>query len=108
MKPTRASHHAKPVSVERFRFVRENVVMRFLTIVRHAKAEKASPGQSDFDRALTERGRTQCQQLRDWATSEDDLAKFGPTTALVSSATRTRETFQLAFEGTAFVSSAVF
>lgn len=36
------------------------------------------------------------------------LARFGPTTALVSSAARTRETYRLAFEGTPFVSRCEF
>ena len=36
------------------------------------------------------------------------LAKYGPTTALVSSAARTRETFKRAFEDTPFVKTVSF
>ena len=77
--------------------------MRYLTIIRHAKAVKASPGGSDFDRVLNERGRHQCAQLRQWASDEQTFRRYGPATALVSAAARTRETFQLAFDDTPFV-----
>ena len=76
--------------------------MRYLTIVRHAKAEKESDDGSDFTRALNARGRRQCEQLRAWASNENELGQFGPTTALVSAAARTTETFRRSFEGTAF------
>jgi phosphohistidine phosphatase len=79
------------------------VPVRFLTIVRHAKAEKDSDDGSDFARALNGRGRRQCETLRQWASDEEELGQFGPTTALVSAAARTVETFGLAFEGTPFV-----
>lgn len=78
--------------------------MRFLTIVRHAKAEKESDDRSDFSRTLNGRGRRQCEVLREWANDRDELGQFGPTTALVSSAARTAETFRRSFEGTPFVS----
>ena len=81
--------------------------MRYLTIVRHAKAEKAVAEQRDKDRALNERGRRQCEQLRGWASDETELGRFGPTTALVSAAARTKETFTRAFEGTPFVAEHV-
>ena len=77
--------------------------MRYLTIVRHAKSTPAGPGESDFDRTLAKRGRRECEQLRAWALDPAQLGHFGPTTALVSAAARTRETFRRAFEGTAFV-----
>ena len=77
--------------------------VRYLTIVRHAKATPAEPGESDYDRSLNKRGRAQCEQLRDWATDANGLGRFGPTTALVSAAARTRETYRRAFDGTAFV-----
>lgn len=77
--------------------------MRYLTIVRHAKAERDSSDGSDFSRALSGRGRRQCEQLRAWASDVNGLGQFGPATALVSSAARTTETYRLAFEGTAFV-----
>ncbi|HUX04021.1 MAG TPA: hypothetical protein VMV53_03830 [Acidimicrobiales bacterium] len=77
--------------------------MRYLTVVRHAKAEPAALGQSDFERELTKRGRDQCRQLREWATDPTELGRFGPTVALVSAARRTKETYQRAFKGTPFV-----
>ncbi len=85
----------------------KNGVVRYLTIVRHAKAEKAAPEQRDKDRKLNDRGRRQCEQLRSWASDEAELGRFGPTAALVSAATRTRETFERAFEGTPFVTEHV-
>ena len=77
--------------------------MRYLTVVRHAKSSPADPGESDFDRALAKRGRRECEQLHEWAKDPRALGRFGPTTALVSGAVRTRETFRRAFEGTSFV-----
>lgn len=88
--------------------MRETCPVRYLTIVRHAKAEKPTADKSDFDRALSERGRRQCEQLRSWVTDEDELGGFGPVTALVSAAARTKETFQRAFEGTPFVAQCSF
>jgi len=82
--------------------------VRYLTIVRHAKAEKPVPDQRDFDRTLSDRGRRQCEQLRAWASDESELGRFGPTTALVSASARTRETFQRAFEATPFVTACSF
>jgi phosphohistidine phosphatase SixA len=46
--------------------------------------------------------------LRTWAKSKKELGRYGPTTALVSAAARTRETFELAFEGTPFAATGVF
>lgn len=88
--------------------VRKNGVVRFLTIVRHAKAERAAADQSDHERQLNDRGRRQCEQLRVWASDQSELGRFGPTTALVSAAARTRETYQRAFEGTPFVGECHF
>lgn len=51
---------------------------------------------------LSKRGRHQCEQLRTWASDEHELGRFGPTTALVSNAARTRETFKRAFDETGF------
>lgn len=81
--------------------------MRYLTIVRHAKAEKATAKLPDFDRTLSDRGRAQCEQLRAWASDEGDLGRFGPTTALVSAAARTTETYRRAFAGTALAGELV-
>jgi phosphohistidine phosphatase SixA len=80
--------------------------VRYLTIVRHAKAEKATSDQRDFDRKLSGRGRRECEQLRAWANDTSELGRFGPTTALVSAAARTKETFRRAFAGTALPASA--
>ena len=77
--------------------------MRYLTIVRHAEAEDAAASGRDCDRALTKRGRQQCEQLRALASDAHALGRFGPVSALVSGAARTRETFRRAFEGTDFV-----
>lgn len=82
--------------------------VRYLTIVRHAKAEKAEAGQADFDRVLNPKGRRQCEQLRAWATDRSSLGKYGPVTALVSAAARTTETFRRSFDGTDFVLEAHF
>lgn len=82
--------------------------MRYLTIVRHAKAERATGQQSDFDRALNDRGRRQCETLRAWASDKKQLGRYGPTTALVSAAARTTETYRRAFEGTALAGDVVF
>ena len=78
-------------------------MVRYLTVVRHAKSSPADPGEADFDRILAKRGRRECEQLREWACDPRELARFGPTTALVSTAARTRETFRRAFEGTPLV-----
>lgn len=77
--------------------------MRYLTIVRHAESRPASPGAADYGRALSERGVRQCTELREWALDATSLGRFGPTTALVSAAERTRETFRRAFGDTPFV-----
>jgi len=83
--------------------MRQTKDMRYLTIVRHAKASAPLPMGLDFDRELSRRGRKQCKQLQAWASDAESLGRFGPVTALVSSAVRTKETFELAFEGTGFV-----
>ena len=88
--------------------MRQTEAVRYLTVVRHAKASPGVPGESDFERTLNKRGREQCAQLREWALDKKELGRFGPTTALVSAAARTRETFQRSFEGTDFVAHAEF
>jgi len=79
--------------------------VRYLTIVRHAKAATALPGTSDFDRSLNERGRTQCARLRAWADDPEALGGFGACVALVSAARRTQQTLEEAFVGTSLVRS---
>jgi len=82
--------------------------VRYLVIVRHAKASPAVAGGGDFERRLSGRGKRQCDVVRTWASDATSLGAYGPTTALVSTAQRTRETFRRAFEGTGFVSSVTY
>lgn len=84
---------------------RQTGLVRYLTVVRHAEATPSAPGQADFDRPLSERGRAQCEALRAWATDPDALGAYGPVTALVSAAARTVETFDRSFGGLDFVAS---
>ncbi len=65
--------------------------MRRLLLLRHAKAERSQPGGSDRDRVLDERGRSDAQALGAY------LARHGsiPDRALVSTSTRTRQTWAL-------------
>jgi len=103
--------HASTLSEREFPLLqglRQNGPVRYLTIVRHAKAEKPTPKRSDFERKLSDRGRRQCEQLREWASDANELGAFGPTTALVSAAARTKETFRRAFDGTTFVAEQVY
>jgi phosphohistidine phosphatase len=64
--------------------------MATLSLLRHAKAAQPLPGQQDFDRPLTERGRDDAA----WAGAM--LAPLQPDYALVSAARRTRETWEIA------------
>jgi phosphohistidine phosphatase len=63
--------------------------MRRLILLRHAKAEARGPGEDDFDRALSDRGR------EDAALVGKALAAAGlaPDHALISPARRTAETW---------------
>jgi phosphohistidine phosphatase len=63
--------------------------MRRLILFRHAKAEPRAPGEDDFDRALSERGREDAVLIGQ-ALARDNLA---PDYALVSPARRTAETW---------------
>jgi phosphohistidine phosphatase len=65
--------------------------MRRLLLLRHAKTERAEPGQRDRDRKLTKRGRD------DTAVIGAYMARHGlnPDVALVSPAKRTQETWTL-------------
>jgi phosphohistidine phosphatase len=65
--------------------------MRRLLLLRHAKAERAHPGVQDHDRVLAERGRADAAKLGTY------LARhaFTPDRVLVSTASRTRETWAL-------------
>jgi phosphohistidine phosphatase len=82
--------------------------MRYVTIVRHCESSPAKSGESDYERGLSGKGKDQAQQLKSWAMDSQALAKYGPTTALVSSAARTTETFKRAFEDTPFVKTVSF
>ncbi len=66
--------------------------MKALILFRHAKAEKRAPSGDDFDRALTRSG------AEDAAIMGRVLADagFSPDAAVVSSAKRTRETWEQA------------
>lgn len=63
--------------------------MRRLLLLRHAKAERAQGGGRDHERVLAPRGRSDARKLGAY------LAKhaFVPQLAVVSTATRTRETW---------------
>ena len=60
-----------------------------LMLLRHAKAEKAEPGQRDHERGLTARGRADAQTIGAYMARH----KLVPDLAVVSSARRTRETW---------------
>jgi phosphohistidine phosphatase len=81
--------------------------VRYLTVIRHAKAVPGAIGVSDFDRPLAPRGQRQCRWLRERAADPRALGAFGPARVAVSPARRTRESFADALEGTPFVSASV-
>lgn len=62
---------------------------RTLILMRHAKSSWDTPGQPDHDRPLNKRGRKSAHALGDWLRA----AGWQPDEALVSTAARTRETF---------------
>lgn len=66
---------------------------RRLVLMRHAKAE--AWGEDDHARRLTEKGRADATAAGQWLAASG----FSPDHALVSSATRTRETWSLLSEG---------
>jgi phosphohistidine phosphatase len=61
-----------------------------LMLLRHAKSEKAAPGQRDRDRGLTARGRNDAAEIAAYMAAQ----KLLPDRIVVSSAQRTRETWQ--------------
>src|ERR1700674_4985217 len=65
--------------------------MRRLMLLRHAKTERAEPGERDRDRKLTKRGRADASAIGAY------MARHGlvPDVALVSPAKRTQETWAL-------------
>ena len=65
--------------------------MTTLILMRHAKSDWHSPEQSDFDRPLNPRGRKSARAMGDWLRQKG----LHPEEALVSSARRTQETWEL-------------
>lgn len=65
--------------------------MRRLILLRHAKTERDAPSGKDRDRRLDERGRQDGAEIGEWLARHD----YRPDIALVSTATRTRETWEL-------------
>lgn len=63
--------------------------MRRLILMRHAKSSWADPGQRDFDRPLNARGARSAPLLGHWLRERGHV----PEAALVSTARRTRETW---------------
>jgi phosphohistidine phosphatase len=75
---------------------------RLLVLMRHAKAE--SWGDTDHDRRLSEAGRADATAAGQWLAEQD----FTPDHALVSSATRTRETWDAVAAGAGWSVTPVF
>jgi phosphohistidine phosphatase len=65
--------------------------MRRLMLLRHAKTERAEPGERDRDRKLTKRGRNDAPLIGAYMARHDLV----PDLALVSPATRAQETWAL-------------
>jgi phosphohistidine phosphatase len=65
--------------------------MRRLMLLRHAKTERAEPGERDHDRKLTKRGRADASVMGAYMASHGLV----PDLALVSPAKRTQETWTL-------------
>ena len=65
--------------------------MRRLMLLRHAKTERAEPGERDRDRRLTKRGRADAPVIGVYMAHHDLV----PDLALVSPATRAQETWTL-------------
>jgi phosphohistidine phosphatase len=65
--------------------------MRRLILLRHAKTERDAPSGKDQDRRLDERGRNDSVEIGRWLTLQD----YRPDLVLVSTATRTQQTWDL-------------
>ncbi|MBX9819722.1 SixA phosphatase family protein [Afipia birgiae] len=65
--------------------------MRRLILLRHAKTERDAPSGKDRDRRLDERGRHDGAEIGRWLALQD----YRPDLVLVSTATRTQETWDL-------------
>jgi len=70
--------------------------MRRLLLLRHAKAERAQPGQKDHERVLTDRGRSDAARVGAYLVRH----RLAPDRVLVSTSARTRETWTLLAEAT--------
>jgi phosphohistidine phosphatase len=68
--------------------------MRRLLLLRHAKTERAGPGERDRERKLTKRGRADAPIVGSYMARHDLIPDF----ALVSPATRAMETWTLVAE----------
>jgi phosphohistidine phosphatase len=69
--------------------------MRRLMLLRHSKTERAESGQRDRDRKLVKRGRSDAETIAGYMALHDLV----PDLALVSSARRTQETWELIANG---------
>jgi phosphohistidine phosphatase len=69
--------------------------MRRLMLLRHAKTERAEPGQRDRDRKLVKRGRSDAETIAGYMVHHDLI----PDLALVSPTRRTQETWELIATG---------
>jgi phosphohistidine phosphatase len=66
--------------------------MARITLLRHGKAEMPSHSSNDYDRPLNQRGRQNSAAMGQFITAQ----KLWPDMVLVSTAQRTRETFEIA------------
>ena len=69
--------------------------MRHLMILRHAKTERAGPGERDRDRELTKRGRGDAAAIATYMAHNDLM----PDLALVSPSRRTQQTWDILAAG---------
>jgi phosphohistidine phosphatase len=65
--------------------------MKHLILLRHGASEWADNGREDSDRPLTETGYAECRRVAHWLNTHD----LAPDHALVSSALRTRQSWEL-------------
>lgn len=65
--------------------------MRRLILLRHAKTERDAPSGRDQDRRLDDRGKHDGAEIGQWLARHD----YRPDLALISTANRTRETWEL-------------
>lgn len=63
--------------------------MKKLILMRHAKSSWSTPGLSDHDRPLNDRGQRSAKAIGDWLRQEN----LHPTECFVSTAKRTQQTF---------------